>query len=119
MSSLTPALVIVYVAYSIFHFYMSWHVKNFRGANQGFEAFLIFFTFVGMLFQFGFLVWFGFRLSWGGAGILLLSSFAAFLVAMPIEVLASKLVHPGFPYLISLFGFIALPVLAVLMLLFV
>ena len=116
MNSLTIPLVTAYSAYAFFHFYMTWHVKNFRGASRGFEAFLSLFTFVATVFQYGFLLWFAINRTWAGAGLLMLCGFAAFLVGMPLEVASRKYVHRDAPYFLSLVGLIALPTLGTLIL---
>ena len=116
MTALPQGLITPYCTYAVLHFYMSLHVKNFMGASRKFEFFLILFTFVGMLFQYGFLAWFGWTSSWKGAGLLLLLGFLAFLVVMPLEVVLRKHLYRDLPSFLSLFGIVVIPLCAFLIL---
>lgn len=121
----TP-LVLTYLAFSAFHFYMSLHVKEYRGASQAFGVFLTLYTFVGLVFQAGFWIYYGFSHGWGTAFKLMLIVGALMVfVVFPVETwLTARLTKRGadwgpttdLPAWLSLLGIPALPILALLML---
>ncbi len=100
-------LIISYAIFSFFLFYQQLHLKNFRGASEVFEASLGIFALIGMLFGLGFLIYWGYKVSWLQAAALFGIAFAIKIVWFPIE---AKLGLRNFYWLFSLAGFVALPV---------
>jgi hypothetical protein len=110
--SVPAVLVASYTLFSFFIFYQQLHVKNFGGASQGYLGFLSLFAFVAMLGGFGFLLYFGYKVSWLGAlglfAISLVVKFAWFAVE-------ARLSLRGAAPFISLAGFIGIPACAFLL----
>ncbi len=106
------AVVSIYSLYSLFVFYQQLQVKNFRGASQQMHFVLSAFALLGMLFGIGFLAYYGYRVSWLGAGVLFLAAFAVKIVWFFFE---AKLGIRGLAAYISLAGFVAIPVLGYLL----
>ncbi len=99
-------LIISYAVFSFFLFYQQLHLKNFQGASKAFGAALGIFAFVGMIFGLGFLMYWGYKISWLQAGILFAIAFAIKLVWFPIE---AKLGLRNSYWIFSVVGFAALP----------
>ena len=100
-------LIISYAVFSFFLFYQQLHLKNFQGASEAFGAMLGIFAFGGMLFGLGFLIYWGYKVSWLQAVALFGIAFAIKIVWFPIE---AKLGLRNSYLFFSLAGFIALPV---------
>ena len=100
-------LIISYAVFSFFLFYQQLHLKNFQGASEAFGAALGIFAFVGMIYGLGFLIYWGYKISWLQAGILFAIAFAIKLVWFPIE---AKLGLRNSYRIFSMLGFAALPV---------
>jgi len=100
-------LIVSYAVFSFFLFYQQLHLKNFRGASQGFATLLGLFALVGMIFGLGFLIYWGYKVSWLEAAILFGIAFAIKVVWFPIE---ARLGLTNSYWLFSLAGFVALPV---------
>ncbi len=103
-----PTLLLAsYLIYSFFLFYQQLHLKKFKGASEVFSTILGLFALVGMIYGLGFLVYWGYSVSWLEAVVLFAASFAVKLVWFPIEAkLGMQNAYPIF----SLLGFIAMPV---------
>lgn len=99
----------IFLILSTFIFYQQLHLKNFRGASKGFEALLGTSVLLGMVFSIGFLVYFGWSISWVGA----LAIFGVSIIGAGfIGAIAEKL-FGGLP--LSLLAFVAWPVCAYLL----
>jgi len=101
------SLITSYTIFSFFLFYQQLHLKNFQGASEAFGTLLGIFAFVGMLFGLGFLIYWGYKVSWLQAAALFGIAFAIKFVWFPIE---AKLGLRNSYWVFSLAGFIALPV---------
>ena len=106
------ALVVSYTLFSFFLFYQQLHIKNFRGASQGFLGLLNVFALVAMIGGLAFLIYYGYQVSWLGAlglfGIALVVKFVWF----GIE---AKLGLSNAAPFVSIAGFVAIPVCAFFM----
>jgi hypothetical protein len=109
---MSPLLVASYTLFSLFTFYQQLHVKNFRGASQGFSAALSLFALVSMLVGFAFLLYYGYKVSWLGALALLGISLLVKFVWFGIE---AKLGIRWAATYISLAGFVGIPLCAFFM----
>lgn len=101
------SLILSYSLYSFFLFYQQLHLKNFQGASQAFGLTLGVFAFAGMLFGLGFLLYYGYKVSWLQAGVLFLLAFVIKVVWFFIEAKAGL---RNFARVFSIGGFVALPV---------
>lgn len=110
---MTGTVIISYALYSLFLFYQQLHIKNFRGASQGFLLMLNVFAIVTMLGGIAYLIYYGFKVSWLGAlGLVGIAFFIKF-VWFGIE--AKLGLRDAAPF-ISIMGFIAIPICAFFML---
>jgi hypothetical protein len=109
---MSAVLVVSYTIFSFFLFYQQLHIKNFRGASQGFLSLLTAFAFVAMLSGFGFLIYYGYKVSWLGALAFFGISFVVKFVWFGIE---AKLGLRNAASFISIAGFIGIPVCAYFM----
>lgn len=105
-------LMIAYSVFSFFAFYQKLHVKNFQGRSQGFLLALIWFAFVTMVFGFGFLLYWGWQVSWVQA---ILVFVMAFVVQMLWFVVEAGLGLRHFAFGLSMLGFLAIPVSGIFM----
>lgn len=115
MRFLTLSLVAFTSVFAVFEFYITWYVKNYRGAGKGFELLLTYVAFAAMCFHYGFLVLFAWKVSISGAGLLLLCGFVLFLPVMAIETALRKTLHPDVPYFLGLLALPGLPLAGWLM----
>lgn len=106
---MSSILVVSYTLFSFFVFYQQLHVKNYRGASQGFGSFLTLFSFVAMLAGFAFLIYYSYQVSWLGALALFGISLAVKFVWFALE--AKLGIRAAAPF-ISLTGFLGIPVCA-------
>lgn len=109
---MSVVLVVSYTLFSFFLFYQQLHIKNFRGASQGFLSLLTVFAFVAMLGGFGFLIYYGYKVSWLGALAFFGISLAVKFVWFGIE---AKLGLRNAASFISIAGFVGIPVCAYFM----
>lgn len=106
------SLLVSYTLFSFFGFYQKLHIKNFKGSSQGLLLILNLFVLVATLYGFGFLLYYGYSVSWVQAIVLVVISLLIQFVWFPIE---AKL---GIQYLyvyLSLSGFLVLPICAFFM----
>lgn len=105
-------LLIAYTIYNFFAFYQKLHVKNFRGSSQGFLLVLNIFALATTLFGIGFLIYWGWNVSW-------LQAIAVFVVALVIQSIwfffEAKLGLRESYFVVSLIGFLVIPVSGVFM----
>ena len=86
MFDLLPVpLILSYSLLSIFVFYQQLHIKNFMGSSQAFLLALNASAFVGMLFGFGFLVYYGITFKWYLPLILFAIGFLIKLIFIALE----------------------------------
>lgn len=109
---MSAVLIVSYTLFSFFLFYQQLHIKNFRGANQGFLALLNVFALVAMVGGFAFLIYYGYKVSWLGAlgllGIALVVKFVWFGIEAKLGL------RDAAPF-ISMAGFVAIPACAFFM----
>lgn len=105
-------LFVAYAIFSFFAFYQKLHIKNFRGASQSFLLVLNLFALATMVFGFGFLLYWAWSVSW-------LQAIAVFLVALLVQsiwfFIEAKLGLRNASFIMSLLGFIAIPISGVFM----
>jgi len=106
------SLIVSYTIFSFFGFYQKLHIKNFRGSSQGFLLALNLFTLIATLFGIGFLIYYGFSVSWVNAGILIAIAFAIKFVWFPLE---AKIGIKDLATYFSLLGFLVMPICGVFM----
>ncbi len=104
--NISLSLIISYSLYSFFLFNQQLHLKNFQGASRAFAAVLGIFVFVGMIFGHGFLLYYGYKVSWLQAGALFL---LAFLIKIAWFFIEAKTGLRNFAWVFSAGGFVALP----------
>lgn len=113
MLELMPiTLILAYIAFSTFAFYQQLHLKNFRGASQGFGLVLNLSAFAAMMTGFVFLVYYGWTVRWYLPILLFAISLIVQLIWFAIEV---SLRIRDLPFILSLLGFIIWPAAAVVM----
>jgi hypothetical protein len=83
--NLPLGLIISYTVFSFFLYYQRLHVKIFQGSSEAFGAMLGLFALVGTIYGLGFLVYWGYKISWIQSGILLAIAYAIKLVWFLIE----------------------------------
>lgn len=106
-------LIVAYVAFSIFAFYQKLHLKNFQGASKGFGSALTIYVMTTTIFGLGFLIFWGVEVSWLQAGILFIIALAIQILWFPVEaMLRLQNLYP----MISMAGFIAIPIAGYFML---
>ena len=111
MSHFPIALVASYCIFSVVHLYMGLHSRTFRGSNQRFHYFLCGFVGLAWVFQIGFLIAFGFRTRWF-APLLLVG--ASLLLGFLFSISEALIAKRDFAFIVSLSGFIVLPVCGVI-----
>ncbi len=110
---MSATLVSAYVVFSLLLFYQQLHIKNFGGASQGLLALLNVFALIAMLFGIAFLLYFGYKVSW-------LFALALFAIALVVKFawfsVEAKLGFRGAAPVLSLLGFVGIPVCGYFML---
>ncbi len=106
MNSIALTDLAIYSLMHTFIMYQNAHFRGFRGSSQGFFALLSLSTSIGILVELGFLIYFGWNVSWIGAIIFLICSFLA---AVSLGAFIGRLVGP---LTLSLVGFIGWPICA-------
>jgi hypothetical protein len=106
MSSLPYSLIASFIVFSFFLFYQQLHVKNFQGASQTFGLILNVFAFSAMIYGYGFLIYWGYSVSWLHAVILFVAGLLLKLVWFPVE---AKLGLRNSFLILSLVGFVVIP----------
>lgn len=104
-------LIIAYSFFAYFAYYQKLHFRDFHGRSQNFRAFLMLFTFASSLFGMGFMIYYAFTVKWWAPVVLFCVGLVTFAPLMAIERLMP-------PWILSLLGFIFVPVCGVLMVLF-
>lgn len=108
MDNLNTDALIYYLLFSVFVFYQQVHIRNFRGASQGFQTLLTFSALAGTITGLVFLGYYAVQVSIVGALII----FGAGLLSGVVGPILERIVGR---YALSLIGFIAWPIFAYLM----
>ena len=106
------SLALSYATFSFLLFYQQLHLKNYQGESAIFGIILGAFALISMLFGFGFLIYWGYKISWIEAVTLFGIAFAVQIAWFPIE---AKLGMRDSYSFFSLAGFIVMPVCAYFM----
>ena len=109
---MSVSLIISYAVFSFFGFYQKLHIKNFKGASQAFLLVLNLFTLTARVFSVGFLLYYGYEVSWVESAVLLGVGFSVKFIWFPIE--AKLGLHDSY-FIFSLTGFVIIPVCAYFM----
>ena len=112
MQAVPASLVVSYVLFSFFLLYQQLYVRNFRDEGRALRAAVGALAVGGMVFAYGFLLYWGWAVDWMQAVLLLVLSLALKLVWFPIE---AKLGLRQSYRRLSLPGFVVMPVCAVVM----
>lgn len=104
--------LIFYTIFSVFHYYQVRHAKYFMGSSEKFLMFLSIFAGVGTIFDYSALIFIGYKSVWYVPIIMWISSIV---LSSPVYVIETKI--PNLQFLLSILGFIAVPVFGFLMLL--
>lgn len=101
------SLIVSSALYSLFVFYQKLHIKRFDGASELLSIVLSVFVFFGMVYGFGFLIYWGYKVDWLQAISLFVIGFAVQLVWFPVEAILKL---RSFYWAFSLLGFAVIPV---------
>jgi hypothetical protein len=110
--NMPPLLIITWSLFTIFAFYQKLHIRDFRGASQGFLLMLNLSAFGAMIFAVIFLIYYGITVKWFLPIILLIIGLVIKFVWFAIE---AQLKKEWIPYFFSILGFIGWPICAVIM----
>ena len=102
--------LLYYCLFSTFVYYQQLHLKEFRGRRKDFELILSIFSLSGMIVGFGYLFYYGYKVSWWAAFVVFIAGLVFKILVFFIENLLGK-----FTMRLSLLGFIIWPILAYLM----
>lgn len=108
------AVLVPYLAYSVFLFYNTLHVHKFKGASMGFQLYLNTHTLIARLASYGFIFYWGWKVSWLQAGLLFLASLIITLLFTMLEARMAK-GSQEIALWMSLAGLIAIPILSYLL----
>lgn len=108
MAALSIETVGYFCLLSRFVYYQQYHLKHFRGASDGFLTLLTYSAALGMISEYGFLLYYGWSVVWWAPVVLFLLDFAFGFPFMLIEKTVSATT-------ISLAGFVGWPVCAYLL----
>jgi hypothetical protein len=96
VQSLSWASIGFYCLFGIFVFYQQLHLKNFRGASQGFALALGISAFLGMLTGVAYLIYYGWVVAWWAPLVIfvigIVASFAGVLIEKAIGALTLSLI---------------------------
>ena len=101
--------ILLYSLFAIFAYYNRRWARDFRGSSKAFRAFLSIMGYAGMGVGFGYLVWYGISVSWGG-------SIAAFAVSVLFVSVGASLERFLGTFVVQIGSVVLWPILAVLML---
>lgn len=111
MFGLPLGLVVSFAVFTSFLFYQQKHVSTFRGRSKTFVVVLSIWVFAGFLFELGVLGYVGYSRSVWAALKLFFLSIVLWMPVMAIEVRVTTRIA-SFPEMLSLCGFLAMPVCA-------
>ena len=100
--------LLYYCLFSTFVYYQQLHLKEFRGSSKVFELALSIFSLLGMIVGFGYLIYYGYKVSWW-------APFGVFIIGLVFMFLAVFIERLLGKYIMSLLGFIIWPISAYLM----
>ena len=63
-------VIIYYLLFNVIHFYMTLHIRQFKGNSTGFYTLLNSWAFMAMLAKYGFLIYWGLAHNWVQAAVL-------------------------------------------------
>lgn len=112
MQPVPPSLIVSYVLFSFFLLYQQLYVRNFRDEGRALRAAVGALAVGGMVFGYGFLLYWGYTVDWMQAVLLLVLSLAVKLIWFPIE---ARLGLRNAYRQLSLPGFVVMPVCAAVM----
>ena len=115
MLGLPLSLVVSFTVFGSFLFYQQKHVSTFRGASQTFIVVLSAWALAALLFELGALAYFAWSHSVWGALKLFFLSIVLWIPVMAVEVSITTRIG-SFPAVLSLSGFVVMPVCAYYML---
>lgn len=98
-----------FAAFSNFLFYQHLYVKNGRGASQGLMTACTFIGFIGMVVQFSYFIYYGWKVSWIDAFVIVL---VAIFISSILGALLEKIIGA---IAILMLGFITIPILGYMM----
>lgn len=104
--------LICYTIFSVFHYYQVRHAKYFMGSSEKFLMFLSAFAGIGTIFDYSALIFIGYKSVWY---VPIIMWVASFVLSFPIFIIESRIANLRF--LLSILGFIAVPISGFLMLL--
>lgn len=107
LNGLPLIIVVLYTVFTLFQFYQALHIKKFRGASQAALLVINICAFAGMLFSYGYLVYYGIAVAWYWPIALFVIAFAVKTLWFYIE---AKLGLKNHIPIISLAGLLVLPV---------
>ena len=111
---LSYELIVSYIVFRSFRFYMQLHIKNFRGSSESFVNVLSVWVLMTTAFHLYFLFYFGSTTTWWNPVKLIALHYAALLPLTATETYVSQ--HfPSTPYLLSVAGFVVIPLCGFLM----
>ena len=103
--------ILYYCLFSTFVYYNQLHLKQSRGKSKFFEIILLAFSLIGMITGFGYLITYGYKVSWWAPFVIIIAGFFFMFFAAFIE----KLLGEYGVFWMSLIGFIVWPISAYLM----
>lgn len=108
MQALSWTSIAFYCVFGVFVFYQQLHVKNFRGASQGFALALNLSALAGMLTGIAYLIYYGWSVIWWAPIVIFLIGLLATIPAILLE----RIVGAG---VLSLGAFVGWPLSAYFM----
>ena len=108
-------LITAWSLFTVFAFYQKLHIRDFQGASQAFLLILNISAFGSMIFGVGFLIYYGVTVKWYLPIILLVIGFVVKFIWFAIE---AQLGIKQLPLVISILGFIGLPLCALVMIIY-
>ena len=108
MEQLNIYSILFYCLFSFFAFYQQKHADSFRGNSQTFYLALSIFAILSLITGIIYLIYYGYKIAWWAPFIIFIIGILSKIILFKIEKITGGLI-------ISLLGFIALPVFGYLM----
>lgn len=102
-------VITLYTLFTLFQYYQALHVKNFQGAGEGALLAINVSAFAGMIFSYGYLIYYGYAVAWYWPILLFVIALAIKSVWFFVEAKLGLHNHEA-EALFSLAGFVILPV---------